>query len=181
MTEKKRRFNWLLLVPPLAFLGLAGAFYAGLNRESPDELPSAFAGRTAPAIALPPIEGADWPAPSDDMLTAEGVKLVNFWASWCAPCRIEHPLLMQLADSGVTIIGVNYKDQPAAARGFLDELGNPYTAVGADTTGRKGIDWGLYGVPETFVIDAEGKVLLRYPGPVTPEIFERRFAPLLTE
>ena len=172
-----RRFNWLFLIPPVVFLGLALAFWLGLQREAPDELPSALAGRTAPALDLPPL--GDLPAPGPEALTAPGLKLVNFWASWCAPCRAEHPTLTALAEKGVPIIGVNYKDQPANALGFLDELGNPYTAVGMDASGRTGIDWGLYGVPETFVIDGDGKVLLRYPGPITGGVYEDRFADVL--
>ena len=175
----RRRFNCLLLIPPVAFLAFAGVLLLGLGREAPDELPSALAGRTAPALDLPPLDGLGSPAPGPEALTADGIKLVNFWASWCGPCRAEHPTLEAMADAGVSIIGVNYKDQPGDARGFLEELGNPYASVGVDNTGRTGIDWGLYGVPETFVIDAEGKVLLRHPGPITRDIYEKRFAPLL--
>jgi cytochrome c biogenesis protein CcmG/thiol:disulfide interchange protein DsbE len=107
------------------------------------------------------------------------VKLVNFWASWCAPCRVEHPLLTEIAVSGVPVIGVNYKDAPANALAFLAELGDPFVSIGADASGHTGLDWGIYGVPETFVVAADGTVLLRHPGPITRDIFERRFAPLL--
>jgi cytochrome c biogenesis protein CcmG/thiol:disulfide interchange protein DsbE len=121
----------------------------------------------------------DDPAPTAADLAAPGVKLVNFWASWCAPCRVEHPILEEIAAAGTPVIGVNYKDTPANALAFLDELGDPYRRIGADATGRTGIDWGIYGVPETFVIDASGNILLRHPGPITRDIFEARFAPLL--
>ena len=172
--------NWLILVPPIAFVAIATMFLLGLNREAPDSLPSAFAGRQAPALDLPPLNpGAQGPTTAD--LAAPGVKLVNFWASWCSPCRVEHPLLTEVAEAGVPIIGVNYKDSARNAQGFLDELGDPFVTVGVDDNGRTGIDWGLYGVPETFVIDGEGTVLLRHAGPITREIYERRFAPLLTE
>jgi cytochrome c biogenesis protein CcmG/thiol:disulfide interchange protein DsbE len=109
------------------------------------------------------------------------VKLVNFWASWCAPCRVEHPVLEDLAADGLPIIGVNYKDDPEKALGFLAELGDPYTAVGADPEGRTGLDWGLYGVPETFVIDSDGTVLLRHPGPITRDVLDRRIMPAIDE
>ncbi len=172
-----RRVNWLLTLPPVIFLALAGAFWFGLTRENPDELPSALAGRQAPALALPPLPGVDTPAPGE--VSFDGIRLVNFWASWCGPCRAEHPFLERIAEAGVPIIGINYKDRPANAAAFLEELGNPYAAIGVDEAGRAGIDWGLYGVPETFVIDAEGTVLMRHPGPISPEIFEKRFRPLL--
>ncbi|WP_233416945.1 DsbE family thiol:disulfide interchange protein [Halovulum marinum] len=168
-----------MLIPPVLFLAFAGVLLMGLWREAPDELPSALAGRTAPALELPPLDGLGVPAPGPDALTADGIKLVNFWASWCGPCRAEHPTLEAMAEAGVPIIGVNYKDQPEDALGFLRELGNPFTAVGVDAAGRAGIDWGIYGLPETFVIDADGKVLLRHPGPITRAVYETRFQPLL--
>ena len=108
-----------------------------------------------------------------------GVKLVNYWASWCAPCRVEHPHLEALAEEGVTIYGVNYKDQPGNALGFLEELGDPYTAIGADPNGRMALDWGLYGVPETYVIDGEGRVVLRFPGPITERVLEGQIRPAI--
>jgi cytochrome c biogenesis protein CcmG/thiol:disulfide interchange protein DsbE len=104
---------------------------------------------------------------------------VNFWASWCAPCRAEHPLLTEIAASGVPVIGVNYKDTPANALAFLDELGDPFASIGADRSGRTGLDWGIYGVPETFVVDADGTVLLRHPGPLTRDIVARRLQPVI--
>ena len=119
-------------------------------------------------------------APFDASILADGeVKIVNYWASWCAPCRIEHPQLMQLADEGLPIYGINYKDDSAKALAFLDELGDPYVAVGADRAGRVAIDWGVYGVPETFVIDGDGKVVLRFAGPVTGTILENRIRPAI--
>jgi cytochrome c biogenesis protein CcmG/thiol:disulfide interchange protein DsbE len=113
------------------------------------------------------------------MLRAPGVKLVNFWASWCGPCRVEHPTLVQLGAEGVTIHGVNYKDEPQNALRFLAELGNSYAAIGADTTGRTGLLWGLYGVPETFVIDGEGRIVLRFAGPVTQRVLEETIRPAM--
>lgn len=160
----------LMLLPPALFAALAAMFVWGMGREDPNALPSAFAGKQAPAVAVTPL--GDNPLFSDADLRDGTVKLVNFWASWCAPCRVEHPNLEKLRAEGVTIYGVNYKDNPAAALGFLAELGNPYAALGADESGRMSIDWGLYGVPETFVIDGAGNVVLRFPGPITERVLE---------
>ena len=167
----------LVLAPPLLFAGLAAMFYIGMQREDPDALPSARAGQPAPAVALQPL--GDDPLLTDEVLAEGGAKLVNFWASWCGPCRAEHPFLVELAEEGVPIHGINYKDDPANALAFLEELGSPYVANGADPTGRTGLEWGLYGVPETYVIDADGTVVLRFAGPVTREIMEERIRPAL--
>lgn len=173
-----RKINLLIILPPLLFFGFAFVALTALNRENRDELPSALAGRTAPSIAnATPLRTE--PAPTDAALRAGEVTLVNFWASWCGPCRIEHPFLTDLAAEGVTMIGLNYKDKPDQARGFLQELGDPYTAIGADEQGRIGLDWGIYGIPETFVIDGTGKILLRHPGPITPDVIDKRIRPLL--
>lgn len=169
----------LLILPPVLFLGLAALFLTGMRRENPDALPSAIAGQMAPGLQVQPL--GTLPPLTDAALRAPGVKLVNFWASWCAPCRAEHPMLSDLAKEGVTILGVNYKDTEANAQGFLTELGNPYAAIGADVTGRTGLDWGLYGVPETFVIDGTGKVILRFPGPLTREVIEQTIRPALAQ
>ena len=172
------KINPLYLLPPVLFLVLAGAFLVGLNREAPDELPSALAGKPAPELELPPLF-EDAVGVNSSALAAPGTKLVNFWASWCGPCRVEHPMLEEIAADGMPIIGINYKDQPANAKAFLEELGDPYVTIGVDANGRTGIDWGLYGVPETFVIDGEGRVLLRHPGPITRRIWNERFVPLI--
>ena len=124
--------------------------------------------------------GSDPPF-TDDALREPGVKLVNYWASWCAPCRVEHPNLEALADEGVTIFGINYKDDPSKALGFLEELGNPYVGLGADESGRTGLDWGLYGVPETYVIDGEGRIVLRFAGPVTQRVLDEKIRPAMVE
>jgi cytochrome c biogenesis protein CcmG/thiol:disulfide interchange protein DsbE len=172
------RPNLLLLLPPLAFAALAAVLYVGLKRENADELPSALIGRPAPGLELTTALRDD-PPPTAADLTAPGVKLVNFWASWCAPCRAEHPLLAELAAAGLPVIGVNYKDEPEYALRFLDELGDPFARVGADATGRTGLDWGIYGVPETFVVASDGTVLLRHPGPLTRAVVERRLRPAI--
>lgn len=173
------RIPVLALVPPVVFAGLAVLFFSGMQRDDPDALPSTFEGRPAPDLDVERL--GDKPLFERASLDAPGVKLVNFWASWCAPCRVEHPTLEALAEEGIEIHGVNYKDEPANALGFLDELGDPYTDVGTDQEGRTARDWGVYGVPETFVIDGDGKVILRFAGPITERSLESRIRPALEE
>lgn len=171
--------RWLLALPPVLFAGLALLFVLGMGREDPDALPSALVGRPAPAVVLTPLGGK--PAWGDAELRAGEVTLVNFWASWCAPCRAEHPILTELAAEGITVLGVNYKDPADKAQAFLAELGNPYARIGADAEGRMALDWGLYGVPETFVVAGDGTVVLRFAGPITRQELERRIRPALAE
>jgi cytochrome c biogenesis protein CcmG/thiol:disulfide interchange protein DsbE len=172
------RRNWLLLLPPLLFLAFAAIAFVGLRRQNPDELPSALVGQPAPTLAsLGALD--DTPVPTDADLKAPGVKLVNFFASWCAPCRAEHPLLMALAEEGVPVIGVNYKDRPEDARDWLAEDGNPFGRIGTDESGRTGLDWGIYGVPETFVVAGDGTILMRYPGPLTAAAVRDRLRPAM--
>jgi len=167
----------LYLLPPLIFIGLAVMMFIGLQRENPNELPSQMIGRDAPKLTLEQL--ADLPQLTADDLTTDGIKIVNFWASWCAPCRVEHPNILQLADMGIPVHGVNYKDKTNQAMQFLTSLKNPYTKIGTDA-GRTGLDWGLYGVPETFIIDGNGKVLLRHAGPVTQRVMSEQILPLLS-
>lgn len=174
----RRNFNFLMLLPPLLFAVFAGLAWFALTRENPDELPSALIGRLAPSLSGTTALRDD-PAVTDADLRAPGVKLVNFWASWCGPCRAEHPVLEDLAAGGMPIIGINYKDDPEKALAFLAELGDPFAATGADATGRAGLDWGIYGVPETFVIAPDGTVLLRHPGPLTRDVVDRRLKPAI--
>ena len=159
------------------FFGLAALFFVGMQRDNPDELPSALEGRAAPGVQLAQL--GQEKLFEDKALRTGGVKLVNFWASWCAPCRVEHPNLQAMAEEGITIYGVNYKDDPAKALNFLNELGNPYAALGADETGRMALNWGLYGVPETYVIDGDGKIILRFAGPITSRILESTIRPAI--
>lgn len=171
------RIPILMLAPPVLFLGLATLFYVGMQRENPDALPSVRVDQPAPAMTLGTL-GAE-PGFDADALNAPGVKLVNYWASWCAPCRAEHPNLEALAAEGIPIYGINYKDDPEKALGFLEELGNPYAGLGTDDTGRTAIDWGVYGVPETFVIDSNGKVVFRFAGPITQRALEAKVRPAI--
>jgi len=173
------RIPVLAIVPPVVFAALAGLFFAGMQREDPDALPTTFAGKAAPAIEATPFnefEGFD-----RSVLEEPGVKLVNFWASWCGPCRVEHPNLEALADEGIPIYGVNFKDRPDNASAFLAELGNPYAGVGADGEGRIARDWGVYGVPETYVIDGQGRVIERLAGPITQRTLEGQIRPAIAE
>lgn len=174
----RKRLNMLIALPPLLFVGFAMVAYAALQREDRDQLPSALVGATAPSLADATALG-DAPVPLDAELRGGNVTLINFWASWCGPCRAEHAVLTDLAGTGVPIVGVNYKDAPDNAEAFLAELGDPFAAIGVDAAGRIGLDWGIYGVPETFVVDGEGTILLRHPGPLTAEVVARRIAPLL--
>ena len=166
-----------LVIPVVLFAGLGWALYVGLNRENPQELPSVFLEKPAPALPTTVLDGFEAPEPA--ALTEPGLKLVNFWASWCGPCRAEHPTLVRLAGEGWTIIGINKSDTDANAQAFIAELGNPYTSIATDPSGRESIEWGVYGIPETFLVDGDGKIRLRHPGPVTSRIWTSRFEPVI--
>jgi len=163
------------MVPVALFAALAGFFLSGLFREDPDTLDSVMIGRAAPPLTVSELPGK--PALTPEALADGGVKLVNFWASWCVPCRAEHPQLATLAET-VPVLGINYKDQPPDALAFLGELGDPFAALGADA-GSTGLDWGLYGVPETFVVDGDGIVRLRFAGPITISEMEEQILPAI--
>ena len=170
------------LIPVALFLALAAIFGRNLYTEGVEgrqasDLPSALIDQPAPDFDLPPIAGNGRGFKRADL---DGkVSLVNVWASWCGPCRQEQPVLMRLARMGVTIWGINYKDRPEDAKRFLDELGNPFKAIGADHTGRTSIDWGVYGYPETFVVDAGGRIRYRHVGPIQGRDLEEKILPLL--
>lgn len=171
------RLSPMMLAPLVIFAGFAGLALVGLQRENPNELPSTLVGKPAPGVQVTPLGDHEIFADAD--LRDGEVKLVNYWASWCAPCRAEHPNLEQMAADGITIYGVNFKDKPENAINFLNELGNPYAAVGADEPGRMGLDWGVYGLPETFVIDGEGRIALRFVGPITQRTLESTILPAI--
>lgn len=173
--------------PLVVFVLLAGLLGARLwSGADPAAVPSTFVGKPAPQIDLPPLKvaahgGSDTRGLSQEML-AGAPSVVNFWASWCGPCRIEHPQLMELSRQGkVRVLGVNYKDTPDNARRFLGQLGNPYEAVGVDRDGSTAVNWGVYGVPETFIIDAKGVIRHRLVGPLTQEALNGAFGAALAE
>lgn len=166
----------LFLLPVAAFVALAVTFALGLGHD-PTMLKSAMIDKPAPAFALEPVM-TDRPGLARADLGGKPM-LVNFFASWCVPCREEHAELDQLAHAGVPLVGIDYKDRAEDGRTFLKELGDPYARIGADRDGRVAIDFGVYGVPETFVVDGSGRIRYRYPGAVTPEVAERTLKPLL--
>jgi cytochrome c biogenesis protein CcmG/thiol:disulfide interchange protein DsbE len=175
-----------LMLAPLGLAVAGGAgFYAmlrglGTGSYDPRGVPSALLGKPAPAFALPPLAESSLPALSNaDLADLPAPVLVNFWASWCVPCIVEHPQLMRLSRDGVAVFGVNYKDKAGDAAAFLTRHGNPFRRLGRDEPGRVAIDWGVYGVPETYLLDRKGIIRWRWPGPVTPEVLEQDIRPLL--
>ena len=176
--------RWFYALPALLFLILVAVFAASLIRSfeaPPDMLPSALIGKPAPQLALPALDAqAQAFTPHD--LAAGHVTVMNVWASWCVPCRAEAPALAQLAAlKGVPLYGLVYKDTPDKARSFLAETGNPYRRIDLDKDGRAGIEWGIYGVPETFVIDGKGIVRLRYAGPIVGNVLSDTILPAIEE
>ena len=168
-----RGWRWLVALPLFAFLAVAALFLLRLYGGDPSKIPSALIGRPAPQTTLPALEGLvqnGAPVPGLDPAVFKGkVSVVNVWASWCVPCHDEAPLLTALAkDTRLQIVGINYKDSPDNARRFLGRYGNPFAAVGVDGNGRASIEWGVYGVPETFVVGRDGTILYKLVGPVTP-------------
>jgi cytochrome c biogenesis protein CcmG/thiol:disulfide interchange protein DsbE len=169
-----RRRPRLVALPLVAFAALAALFWFRLGSGDPSKIPSALIGRPAPQTTLPPLEGlvagnAQVPGLDPAMLKGK-VSVVNVWASWCVPCHDEAPLLTELAkDKRLQLVGINYKDAPDNARRFLGRYGNPYGIVGVDGNGRAAIEWGVYGVPETFVVGRDGTIVYKLVGPVTAD------------
>jgi len=164
----------IVLAPLVVFLALVALFLIRLYSGDPSRIPSALIGHPAPQTNLPPVAGLERsgaPVPGIDSASFKGaVTVVNVWASWCVPCHDEAPLLMQLAqDSRLRLIGINYKDEPDNARRFLGRYGDPFAAAGADLNGRAGIEWGVYGVPETFVVGRDARIAYKLVGPITAD------------
>lgn len=160
---------WVVLIPVILFAALAGLFWKGLSGK-PSEIPSALINKPVPDFVLEPVPGLNAPGFATTDLEKGKVSVVNVWASWCVPCRLEHPLLTELAKRpDITLYGLNYKDEPENALRFLGTLGQPFAAVGADHAGRTSVDFGVYGVPETFVIDGTGLIRYKHIGPLTSE------------
>src|SRR6266852_8911491 len=174
-----RRYRLLFLVPAIVFVGLMLAFGISLNRD-PSSVPSPLIGQPVPEFSLAPVKERTLGLSTADL--RGDVSLVNVFASWCVACREEHPLLMRMKEQGlVPIHGLNYKDKPDDAARWLDTMGDPYTRTGADLDGRVAIDWGVYGVPETFVIDRQGDIAYKQIGAITPQILEQTIVPLVAK
>ena len=178
-----RRFG--LALPLLIFTALAGLFWYALHGGDPSLLPSPLIGKPVPNFTLPPIEGLspegkEVPGFASSDLAQGEPTIVNVFASWCVECQVEHPVLLALGQqSGLRLYGIDYKDDAASARRFLGRYGNPYAKVGADAPGRVAIDFGVYGVPETYVITGDGKVAYRHVGPLTEDAMKEKILPLL--
>ncbi len=174
---KRRRLHPAFLLPTVLFVGLLMTFVRGLDRD-PRLVPSPLIGKPVPAFSLPPVKGRALGLSSADL--QGGVSLVNVFASWCVACRDEHPVLMWLkVQRVVPIYGLDYKDRPDDAAHWLDTMGDPYSRTGADRDGRVAIDWGVYGVPETFVVDHRGRIAFKQIGPITPEVLSQTILPLI--
>lgn len=175
------------LAPVAVFAAIAAMFAYALRTGDPSKLPSALIGRPVPTFVLPPVEalrsgGKPIAGFSSADLSKGKVSVVNFWASWCGPCHTEHPFLVKLAAiSKAPLFGINYKDRASAARRFLGRYGNPFIAVGADGNGRTAIEWGVYGMPETFVIDARGRIAYKHVGPIDATVLKERLLPAIAK
>lgn len=179
----------ITIIPVAVFAALAAVFGVYLWQVGPggkdiSQIPSAMIDKPAPQFDLPPIAKLPESLKVPGFKTADlkgKVSLVNVWASWCPPCRVEHPVLMTLAEQGVPIYGINYKDKPEDAIRFLGQLGNPFKQIGVDNTGRAAIDWGVYGYPETFIVDASGHIRYRHVGQIYPHQLDSLILPLMKQ
>ncbi len=179
------RRSAFVLLPVIGFMAMAALFAFSLQNDDPSRLPSVLIGKPAPDGVLAPVEGllsGSEPVPGlqPGDLAKGRPSVVNFWASWCAPCVAEHPALMRLAqDQRINLVGINHKDTPDNARRFLAQRGNPFTAVGSDRNGRAAIEWGVYAVPETFVVDGAGRIVLKHIGGITPDALATKILPAI--
>lgn len=175
--EQKGGFRLWMLIPALGAAAVLAVFLLGLQREDGGRnLPSTLIGKPTPEFELPPLYAGE-PGLSTADMTAPGVKLVNVWASWCVPCRVEHAQITRLAEMGIPVYGMNYKDTEEGAKKFLAELGNPFTLIGTDRNGRAAIEWGVYGIPETFVVDDQGRIVYKQIGAITSAVLEKKILP----
>ncbi|MFN3723127.1 MAG: DsbE family thiol:disulfide interchange protein [Paracoccaceae bacterium] len=171
--------KWLMILPPVIFAGLAGAFYVQMTQSNPNDMPTAFQDRAAPVVPLTGLAGV--PVLTDADLRTGQVTVVNFFATWCPPCRAEHPVLMQMAADGVRVAAINIMDDDAKAITYLAQEGNPFFAVATDPQGRNRVEWGVTAPPETFIIRGDGTVAMRFIGPLIGSDYENRFKPALAE
>ncbi|WP_342075334.1 DsbE family thiol:disulfide interchange protein [Yoonia sp. SS1-5] len=171
------RLSPLMILPPVLFAAFAGLAVAGILRENPDERQSTYLGQPAPAVPVEAVQGTA--QLTDDDLRSGDVTIVNFWASWCPPCRAEHPNLLDLEAQGYRVAGINFRDQQDQAGSYLVDYDNPFFATGFDLRGRVAIDWGVTAPPETFIVDGDGTVLYRFAGPLVGSDYEQRFLPEL--
>ena len=173
------RFSPMMIAPPLIFAAFVALAAVGMYRDDPEGLPSTLVGQQAPAMPEAALPG--YPQATDNMLRGGEVSLVNFWASWCPPCRAEHPKLLDLQAEGMNIIGVNFKDTEKNASAYLEDEKSPFAGVGFDPQGRVAIDWGVTAPPETFIVGGDGTVLFRFAGPLVGSDYEQRFLPALQD
>ncbi len=171
------KFNPMMVAPPLIFAAFVGLAAVGMFRDDPEGLPSTLVGKAAPAIPEKALN--DFPKATPEMLASGKVMLVNFWASWCPPCRAEHPKLLEMQADGINIVGINFKDTERAATKYLIDDDNPFEGIAFDPQGRTAIDWGVTAPPETFILDGDGTVLFRFAGPLIGSDYEQRFLPAL--
>jgi cytochrome c biogenesis protein CcmG/thiol:disulfide interchange protein DsbE len=182
-TTPKRRFGWVV-VPLIVFAAMAVLFAYALSNGDPSKLPSALIDKPVPDVSFPGlkgliVDGKPVPGVSKADFGNGQVTVVNFWASWCAPCLQEHPFLVALTKRGIRVVGVNYKDKPPGGLNFLAKHGNPYRRVGTDASGRGAIEWGVYGMPETFIVDGDGRIMLKHVGPIDAAVLNKRILPAL--
>ena len=171
----------LAYILPLAVFIVLTLYFAFGLRLDPSVIPSALIDKPVPTFTLPPIEGGQGNGFSSADLSSR-VSAVNVFASWCLPCLVEHPLVARLGGiEGITLYGINYKDKPADALAWIEEQGNPFWQIGADPKGRVAIDWGVYGLPETFIVDKKGRIRYKHVGPMTPKSFEDKILPVIEE